>query len=190
MQLKKDYKNVVCVYKITCKPNGKILIGSTTNLYSRINHYRNDVNKDNPLKHYNIRQDIDGKYVCANSTKEIKRLQTFEQWHNGIRNNHSIKMQNYWKDNNTRKLQQSSIMSKNKTKYKYTIINKSTNKIIKQDVGYTDLFIPNYNPCQIQQRFCYVNKKANSNKEKSPFALKTIVDTISIGQYIISRTRI
>ena len=53
MQLKKDYKNVVCVYKITCKPNGKILIGSTTNLYSRINHYRNDVNKDNPLKHYN-----------------------------------------------------------------------------------------------------------------------------------------
>lgn len=243
MQLKKDYKNVVCVYKIICKPNGKILIGSTTNLYSRINHYRNDINKDNPLKHYNksfyddlikygiacfiveiveqfddisaielknketyymnlfnsldsnigynIRQDIDGKYVCANSTKEIKRLQTFEQWHNGIRNNHSIKMQNYWKDNNTRKLQQSSIMSKNKTKYKYTIINKSTNKIIKQDVGYTDLFIPNYNPCQIQQRFCYVNKKANNkNKEKSPFALKTIVDTISIGQYIISRTRI
>lgn len=139
---------------------------------------------------YNIRQDIDGKYVCANSTKEIKRLQTFEQWHNGIRDNHSIKMQNYWKDNNTRKLQQSSIMSKNKTKYKYTIINKSTNKVIKQDVGYTDLFIPNYNPCQIQQRFCYVNKKANNNKEKSPFALKTIVDTISIGQYIISRTRI
>lgn len=81
-------------------------------------------------------------------------------------------------------------MSKNKIKYKYTIINKSTNEIIKQNVGYTDLFIPNYNPYQILQRFCYVNKKANSNKEKSPFALKTIVDTISIGQYIISRTRI
>ena len=126
MQLKKDYKNVVCVYKITCKPNGKILIGSTTNLYSRINHYRNDVNKDNPLKHYNkafyddlikygitcfivdiveqfddisaielknketyymnlfnsldsdvgynIRQDVNGKYICADSTKETKRL--------------------------------------------------------------------------------------------------------------------
>lgn len=243
MQLKEDYKNVVCVYKITCKPNGKILIGSTTNLYSRINHYRNDVNKDNPLKHYNkdfyddlikygimfftveiveqfddisaielknketyymnlfnsldnnigynIRQDINGKYICANSTKEIKRLQTSEQWQNGIRDSHSVKMQNYWKDNDTRRLQQSSIMSKNKTKYKYTITNKSTKEIIKQDVGYTDLYIPNYNPYQIIQRFCYVNKKANNkNKEKSPFALKTIVDTISIGQYIISRTKI
>lgn len=243
MQLKEDYKNVVCVYKITCKPNGKILIGSTTNLYNRIKHYRNDVNKDNPLKHYNksfyndlikygimfftveiveqfddisaielknketyymnhfnsldsnigynIRQDINGKYVCANSTKEIKRLQTSEQWQNGIRDGHSVKMQNYWKDNDTRRLQQSSIMSKNKTKYKYTITNKSTKEIIKQDVGYTDLYIPNYNPYQILQRFCYVNKKANNkNKEKSPFALKTIVNTITIGQYIISRTKI
>ena len=53
MQLKKDYQNVICVYKITCEINGKILIGSTTNLYSRVNNYRTDINRSNPLKHYN-----------------------------------------------------------------------------------------------------------------------------------------
>ena len=53
MQLKKDYQNVICVYKITCEINGKILIGSTTNLYSRVNNYRTDINRSNQLKHYN-----------------------------------------------------------------------------------------------------------------------------------------
>lgn len=39
MENSNDYKNVKCVYKITCKVNNKILIGSTTNLYNRISHY-------------------------------------------------------------------------------------------------------------------------------------------------------
>ena len=53
MELKREYRNVICIYKITCLVNGKILIGSTTNLYNRISHYRNDINKSNPLKYYN-----------------------------------------------------------------------------------------------------------------------------------------
>ena len=53
MQNFSNYQNVICIYKITCKINGKILIGSTTNLYNRISHYRTDVNKSNPLKYYN-----------------------------------------------------------------------------------------------------------------------------------------
>ena len=53
MQNFSNYQNVICVYKITCEINGKILIGSTTNLYSRVNNYRTDINRSNPLKHYN-----------------------------------------------------------------------------------------------------------------------------------------
>lgn len=53
MKLSEDYKNVCCVYKLTNLKNGKIMIGSTKNLYARINHYKYDINKENPLKHYN-----------------------------------------------------------------------------------------------------------------------------------------
>ena len=243
MKNSNDYKNVKCVYKITCKVNNKILIGSTTNLYNRISHYIYDKNKSNALRHYNIyfyqdlikygiesftiiivekfnsisdielknketyymnlynsldrtigyniRQDINGKYICSDSTKEIKRLQTSKQWADGIRDAHSVKMQNYWKNNESRKQQQSSIMSKNKTKFKYTVINKITKDIIQNNVDYKDLIVPNYTANQVLQKFCYVNKKANSKKEnKSPFAIKILIDKIELDQYIISRTRI
>lgn len=244
MQNLSDYKNVICVYKVTCIPNGKILIGSTTNLYNRVSHYIYDINKENPLNHYNtyfykdlikygiasfdieivecftnisdielknketyymnlynslnrnigynIRQDINGRYICSNSTKEIKRKQTSEQWNNGTRDGHSIKMQNYWNNNVSRKQQQSSIMTKNKTKFTYTVVNNNTNEILQKTVDYKSLNIPGYNPNQILQKFCYVNKKADSkrNKTNSPFALKNIINIITIGQYTISRTRI
>lgn len=242
MQNFSNYQNVICIYKITCKINGKILIGSTTNLYNRISHYRTDVNKSNPLKYYNhyfyediikygidnfdidiveqfnnisnielknketyymnlynsldrnigynIRQDINGKCICSEETREIKRKQTSEQWKLGIRAEHSNKMKNYWKDNDTRKIQQSSIMTANKTKYTYSIYNLETNEEI-CNIDYNDLCIPNYTKYQILQKFCYVNKKANNKrKNKSPFALKVIVDEITIGKYIIRRTKI
>lgn len=53
MKLNDSIPEVICVYKITNVVNGLILIGSTINLNKRINHYRNDIKKDNPLKHYN-----------------------------------------------------------------------------------------------------------------------------------------
>ena len=195
MELKREYRNVICVYKITCVVNGKILIGSTTNLYNRVCHYRTDMNKSNPLKHYNkifyndlieyglssfvldivesynnisdkelknketyfmnlynsrnpnigynIRQDIDGHCICADSTREIKRKQTSEQWKLGIRAGHSNKLKNYWKDNDSRKEQQSAIMSATKTKYTYEVYNLKT-KELKTNVSYNELDIPNY----------------------------------------------
>ena len=45
MKLNDSIPEVVCVYKITNVVNGLILIGSTTNLNKRINHYRNDIKK-------------------------------------------------------------------------------------------------------------------------------------------------
>ena len=189
MELKREYRNVICIYKITCLVNGKILIGSTTNLYNRVCHYRTDMNKSNPLKHYNkvfyndlieyglssfvvdivesynnisdkdlknketyfmnlydslnpnkgynIRQDIDGHCICADSTREIKRKQTSEQWKLGLRAGHSDKLKNYWKENNDRRKQQSSIMSANKTKYTYEVYNLKT-KELKTNISYNE----------------------------------------------------
>ena len=59
----------------------------------------------NPNKGYNIRQDIDGHCICADSTREIKRKQTSEQWKLGLRAGHSDKLKNYWKDNYDRRKQ-------------------------------------------------------------------------------------
>ena len=47
---------------------------------------------------YNIRLDIDGKYICNLSTKLLKHNQLKEQWDSGIRDNHSNNMKNYWKN--------------------------------------------------------------------------------------------
>lgn len=54
MELKKEYQNVCCVYKLINKVNGRIMIGCTTNMYARVSHYRTDIHKQNPLKHYNF----------------------------------------------------------------------------------------------------------------------------------------
>lgn len=55
MKLTENIPTIVCIYKITNEINHLIIIGSTTNLKNRINHYRNDVKKLNSLKYYNVR---------------------------------------------------------------------------------------------------------------------------------------
>lgn len=190
MKLTDDIPCICCVYKITNTISNLILIGSTINLNKRINHYRNDIRKDNPLKHYNrrflqdiinyginsfiveiieeyptdinavelknnetkyilqynsidskigynLRLDLDGKYICNDSTRILKSEQLKEQWVNGIRNNHSNTMKNYWKNNIDRKVQQSKIMSKALTKYVYTIY--LNDKLIKEHICFSEL---------------------------------------------------
>ena len=145
MKLTEKLPHVCCVYKITNTISNLILIGSTVDLNKRINHYRNDIKKGNPLKHYNkrflkdiityginsfiveiieeyeyninttylknkeseyilqydsinpeigynLRLDIDGKYICNSSTKSLKSEQVKAQWAFGIRSGHSDKL--------------------------------------------------------------------------------------------------
>ena len=182
MKLTENIPTIVCIYKITNEINHLIIIGSTTNLKNRINHYRNDVKKLNPLKYYNVRfyndlikyginnfnveileeidsnitnkelknketkyilkynsinpkigynlrLDVNDKYICNNSTKLIKKLQTKQQWLEGIRDTHSDTMKNYWKDNTKRREQQSKIMTNNLSKYLYNVYNINKVKI-------------------------------------------------------------
>ena len=190
MKLTDEIPSICCVYKITNTISNLILIGSTTNLNKRINHYRNDIHKDNPLKHYNrrflqdiidngiksftvdiieeynnditntelknnetkyilqynsinpkigynLRLDIDGKYICNNSTRILKSEQLKEQWSNGIRDKHSNIMKNYWKNNTNRKIQQSKVMSKALTKYVSNIY--LNNELIKEHIYFAEL---------------------------------------------------
>jgi len=245
MELDSKFKSVTCVYKITCVVNSKILIGSTTNLYNRVCHYRSDMNKPNPLKYYNktfyndlieyglksfrvnivesftnigdeelknketyymnlfeslnpdkgynIRQDIDGHCVCAESTKEIKRMQTKEQWASGIRIGHSNKMKTYWSNNYSRKAKQSKLLSDIKTKFVYTIINNKTKEVIKDNVDYKDLYLyingHIIRNARIAQRFCYINKmgkKTTLNNVDSDDP-NIYLNSIILGEYLITR---
>lgn len=190
MKFTDEIPHVCCVYKITNTITNLILIGATTNLNKRINHYRNDVYRDNPLKHYNreflqdiisyginsfivdiiekydknisnielknneskyiiqydsinpnigynLRLDINGKYICNNSTRILKSKQLKQQWNNGIRSNHSNIMKEYWKNNTNRKNQQSKFFSDILTQYVYNIYKE--NVLIKEHIYYKEL---------------------------------------------------
>lgn len=183
--------HVCCVYKITNVISNLILIGSTIDLNKRVDHYRNDIKKKNPLKHYNrkflkdiityginsftieiieecdkninnislknkeskyilqynsinpkigynLRLDIDGKYICNSSTKSLKSEQTKIQWAFGIRNNHSEKLKNYWNKNEDRRLNQAEVMRNNLTKYVYTVRD-AHNNILHDKISYNKL---------------------------------------------------
>lgn len=238
MELSKEFKDLVCVYKITNVYNNKILIGSTINLYNRICHYRTDINKSNPLKHYNktfyedilkyginsfivsivetfdnisnvelknkesyyiklydsinpnigynLRLDIDGKYIVNESTRLLKRKQTTEQWKNGIRDNHSNKLKDYWKNNDERKKQQSKIMHDNLTKYVYNIYD-INNNLLYNNIDYNKLVELNYNSAiySIHRRLkknITVNGKSLYDKNKIKVKTKNVyVERIKIN---------
>lgn len=94
-------------------------------------------NSINPKIGYNLRLDIDGKYICNDSTHILKSEQLKEQWSNSIRDNHSNTMKNYWKNNTDRKVQQSKIMSKALTKYVYNIY--LNDELIKKHIYFAEL---------------------------------------------------
>ena len=71
----------------------------------------------NREKGYNIRTDIDGLMITSKETSDKISARLKNEWLNGVRQNHSAKLKKAW-DRRSRK-EQSTLMSKNLTKYKY-----------------------------------------------------------------------
>jgi group I intron endonuclease len=70
---------------------------------------------------YNLRRDSSTGMVTHKNTSDKISKRLKKEWKEGKRFNHSKKLKEYWKSNNSRKIKQSKIMSKNKTKYYYLV---------------------------------------------------------------------
>ena len=75
----------------------------------------------NPEKGYNLRYDSESNCFVSDETREKISNRLKKEWENGVRSEHSEKLKSYWENNESRKVEQSKIMSKNKTKYSYNL---------------------------------------------------------------------
>ena len=101
-------------------------------------YWMKELDSLNPNKGYNLRWDTKGKCFCSEETKEKIGIRAKKDWENGCHKDHSDKLKEYWKDNNKRKTQQSELMSKNLTKWTYTIYN-SNGDLIAENILYKEL---------------------------------------------------
>lgn len=99
-------------------------------------YWMKELDSLNKEKGYNLRYDSDGKCFCSQETSEKISNRLKKEWESGIRDGHSDKMKDYWKNNEERKEQQRKIMSKNKTKYIYIIYSPS-GELITQNGDYS-----------------------------------------------------
>lgn len=101
-------------------------------------YWMKELDSLNRDKGYNLRWDSQGKCFCSEETsiKISNRLK--KEWEDGIRDDHSNKMKDYWSNNEERKKQQREIMSKNKTKWSYKIYDPDGN-LITESGTYEDL---------------------------------------------------
>ena len=107
-------------------------------LYDSELFWMNELDCLNPEIGYNLRYDFDSKCFVSDKTRQKISNRVKFEWETGIRDEHSNKMKDYWKDNNERKLEQSKIMSKNKTKYRY-IIYDPQGELLTEQGNYTTL---------------------------------------------------
>lgn len=73
-------------------------------------------------KGYNLRRDSSSSMIVHAETSSKISRNLKEQWSNGVRDDHSDKLKEYWDGNVIRKNQQSNLMSSVKTKYEYDVI--------------------------------------------------------------------
>ena len=92
-------------------------------------YWINELDSLNRDKGYNLRYDSNGKCFCSEETRLKIKERAKKDWENGCHHDHSDKLKEYWKDNTERKLQQSKLMSKVKTKYSYIIYDPNGNLI-------------------------------------------------------------
>lgn len=84
---------------------------------------------------YNLRKDSSTNMIVHDETREKISRRLKKEWSSGIRKNHGQKLANNWKNNNERKINQSLLLSKILTKYKYYL----TKDDITTIVSYKDL---------------------------------------------------
>lgn len=70
---------------------------------------------------YNIRMDSCTGMIVSKSTRLKISNNLRKQWKNGVRDDHSEKLKNIWKNNTKRRNKQSKLFLKMKTKYEYKI---------------------------------------------------------------------
>lgn len=92
-------------------------------------YWMKELNSLDPNKGYNLRWDSEGKCFCSDETRKKIGKRAKKDWERGCHDDHSEKLKTYWKDNEDRKLQQSKLMSKIKTKWTYIIYDPDGNLI-------------------------------------------------------------
>lgn len=88
-------------------------------------------------KGYNLRMDSSTKMYAHPSTSAKISNNLKNQWGSGVRNDHSEKLKKSWEGNEARKQQQSKLLTRVKTKYKYIVENKlngDTKEIVYEDL--------------------------------------------------------
>lgn len=70
---------------------------------------------------YNLRSDSDSRMIVHKKTSKKISNRLKKEWSEGVRSNHGEKLAKNWQDNPDRKVQQSKLFSKLKTKYLYKI---------------------------------------------------------------------
>ena len=89
------------------------------NLSERELFWMNHYESFNSSKGYNLRVDTESGMLTHDSTRDKISARLREEWKNGIRSGHGLKLKESW-DNRDRK-QQSELMSKTLTKYRYKV---------------------------------------------------------------------
>lgn len=74
-------------------------------------------------KGYNLRSDSDSRMIVHKDTSDKISQRLKKEWAEGVRKEHGKKLAANWKDNKERKINQSKLFSKLKTKYLYRINN-------------------------------------------------------------------
>jgi len=76
---------------------------------------------------YNLRKDSSTKMITSKETSEKISKRLKKEWKSGLRNSHSKKLSENWKNNSKRKKEQSNLFSKTLTRYIYILYDLDNN---------------------------------------------------------------
>ncbi|NCD06171.1 MAG: hypothetical protein EOL97_08635 [Spirochaetia bacterium] len=121
---------------------------------------------------FNLRRESDTKMIVSESTSKKISARLKKEWKAGIRSQHGEKLSQNWQNNPERKEEQSAIMTKNLTKYKYDIFD--LENIFIERCTYKRL-------CELNLKnvmATFYKKKTNKVKFKNYFIERLIIEDI------------